>query len=71
MIPTARTPYRDAACRAIPPHPQPTSNSRIPGRSASLRATSSYFAACASSRVMPGCSHTAQEYVIEGPSTML
>ena len=42
----------------------------MPGRSASLRHTSSYFAACAASSVVSAAANTAHEYVIDGPSTI-
>ncbi len=51
VTPSAWTPYSRAACRTMPPQPQPTSSSRWPGCRSSLRATRSYFSACASSRV--------------------
>jgi hypothetical protein len=56
-----RTPWRAAACMAIPPPPQPKSSRRIPGESPSFRHTSSYFAAWASSSVTSGRCHTAHE----------
>ena len=51
VIPTARTPWRSAAWITKLPQPQPTSSTRSPSCSASLRQTSSRLASCASSRV--------------------
>ena len=42
----------------------------MPGFNASFRQISSYFADCAASSVTSGDSQTAQEYVIDGPSTI-
>ena len=47
--------------QAIPPHPHPTSSSRMPSRRSSFRQISSYLAACASSSVASVRGHTAHE----------
>ena len=59
-----------AACRTMPPQPQPMSSSRIPGSRPSFVQTSSYLFACAASSLDVASVHTAHEYVIDGPSTM-
>ena len=50
-MPTTLAPYLVAAQSGKPPQPQPTSSTRSPSFSASLRATVSSFSSCAASRV--------------------
>lgn len=51
VTPSAFTPYSLAACITMPPQPQPTSSSRIPGFSPIFLATRSCLWNCASSSV--------------------
>ena len=61
-------PISFAANAANPPHPDPISNTRIPGRRPVTSAIRRYFATCASSSVMPGRSNNAEEYVMVSSS---
>ena len=60
VIPVTCTPWCSAACTANEPQPQPTSSTRSPGFSASLRQTVSRLLACASSSDCSGVSKIAQ-----------
>ena len=65
VMPVTCTPWREAACSAKLPQPQPTSSTRSPGCSPSFVQTSSSLVSCASSSVCAPREKIAQLYVIE------